>query len=683
MGNKIVQDEPINQKSIQYKPNDFKKIIEKIKFLNEFKSKRKFYNNIDLNTKLLNEFSNEYGNFDGIERFLIPIIGAINSGKTTFINSILPFTNILEMGEKVTTKFVCIIRHKKNAKIPEIYNVEIKKRNENGFNFLEKGDNLYNPNKSLSDIIKEKNKEIKENNNSENYLINPENYFLIIKMNIPIFQNDLEEYGELIDFLDIPGLNESNYDNGFDDFIKLLFTNILFPIFIFDVQSYYLDGPMSILEDYIEYLSFIYEENQDGKYSLDGLFILNKIDLLKEKEKKEIYKNFMENLKKFGESHYISIDFNDNNFITISAKQLCLEGEESNISLIANELYKELKYGGYNSFRFFIKTYFKKKFKIDIEENEKKFNESKINDNYKKILNKINSLLKEKCFNYKDVELKINEFVYLSHYSNKNKQSICVKEIIRKKIKNNFDKFLNFKYDSLYENIKEAISESHLEKNLNKKIDENLFFSHFEKEIKNNIYPILINGKNKIKNIAIALEDFEKYRTNTKIRICFFGKSNSGKTSLLNSIIGKNLYLLQSSQKECTKSIFIIKYSEKISFCESKLIKNKYGHYFEDIKNTTITDKSQIINKIKSINNDGKIKYYSLYVPIEAFEDDSIKKDEIELIDLPGITNNMLDDQANLLDLDLIINICDGFIFSLNGVSVEDTDSKRVLYNII
>ena len=39
----------------------------------------------------------------------------------------------------------------------------------------------------------------------------------------------------------------------------------------------------------------------------------------------------------------------------------------------------------------------------------------------------------------------------------------------------------------------------------------------------------------------------------------------------MNSIIGNNLNILQSGFDECTKCIYRIKYSEKISFCESEI----------------------------------------------------------------------------------------------------------------
>ena len=170
------------------------------------------------------------------------------------MNYLLPFHNMLEAGEKVTTKFICIIHHKKEAKIPELYNVKIKERDEKGnaYNFIEKGDNLFlnsnsDINKSLSEIIKNKNKIIKENENSEEFKLNPENFFLIIRINIPLFEGIYENYGELIDFIDIPGLDELREINCFDDYSIPIFANILFPLFIFDVNTYSHDSSKKII----------------------------------------------------------------------------------------------------------------------------------------------------------------------------------------------------------------------------------------------------------------------------------------------------------------------------------------------------------------------------------------------------------------------------------------------------
>ena len=61
-----------------------------------------------------NEFKTIYENnfikYKTEERFMIPTIGMINSGKTTLLNSILQ-GNYLGTSTNIGTKFVCILRH--------------------------------------------------------------------------------------------------------------------------------------------------------------------------------------------------------------------------------------------------------------------------------------------------------------------------------------------------------------------------------------------------------------------------------------------------------------------------------------------------------------------------------------------------------------------------------------------
>ena len=138
-----------------------------------------------------------------------------------------------------------------------------------------------------------------------------------------------------------------------------------------------------------------------------------------------------------------------------------------------------------------------------------------------------------------------------------------------------------------------------------------------------------INGKySKIKEILTKINDFKNYDKNKKIRIIFLGKISSGKTSLMNSIIGHNYNILPITSKENTQNIFILKYSKEIKLYESKLIENENGNYFEeekeiDLKNSEEINKNEIDiirDKIKKINEDNKFKYYTLYIPIEALE---------------------------------------------------------------
>ena len=63
----------------------------------------------------------------------------------------------------------------------------------------------------------------------------------------------------------------------------------------------------------------------------------------------------------------------------------------------------------------------------------------------------------------------------------------------------------------------------------------------------------------KLIEINDLIKQFKKYKDTKKIRLLFIGKISSGKTSLLNSIIGDNLNILESNMSECTKTNFIIK----------------------------------------------------------------------------------------------------------------------------
>ena len=72
----------------------------------------------------------KYQKFEGIKKFSIPIIGKINSGKSTILNYLLNLNDTLEVSEGLTTKFISIIRHNEDlkGKSPKIYNVNISER---------------------------------------------------------------------------------------------------------------------------------------------------------------------------------------------------------------------------------------------------------------------------------------------------------------------------------------------------------------------------------------------------------------------------------------------------------------------------------------------------------------------------------------------------------------------------
>ena len=705
MGNSSDNQKPIEEpkkKKIhytQYKPEKFKEFMAKLSVIDQINKNRAFYQELDRSQ--LDNFSIKYNKYIGIDRFCIPIIGAISCGKSTFMNYLLPFHNILEVGEKITTKFICIIRHCKDTNIPEIYKVKIEERGEKEFNFKETGDNLLDISSTdlslnLADIIRGKNMEVKKKEDSEEYKMNPENYFLIIKMKIPIFEG-YENYGELIDFIDIPGLDEVKQINNFDDYIKPIFKNILFPIFIFDLKTYTREMPKEILIQYLNYYYKVLDEeflNTDNIFD-KGFFILNKIDKKEKDSLEDIIEDFQKNYKELKiRKGKIKIPFkNDgnnnrfNDFIPISAKNLLLE-QGSFMNKIIEDIIQKANDTKFNSFKKFIKDNFSKD-NFDISKVEDIKEEEKTEEVEKELI-LINKHLKEECQNLNNPKFTIKEYINIKkRYSNNPQKKDELKEMLLKRIKNLIDTFLNFEFDELAtikmnENLINEI-----------KIDQNYdpleFTNIFNREVIK-LFPNKINIQyKKINEIKENYEEFEKYKNNNKIRILFIGKISTGKTSLLNSIIGNNKYILETTNKECTQAIYIIKNAKKISFGESQIVENQFEKYFKDTKDIKKYEEEQIKDEIHILNTNQRdndiIKYYSIYIPIEGLENDEknnefnqINKDNIELIDIPGFKDSKLKKQKYLKDL---IDMCDGFVFSFDAVNIEDKESQEIFSTIM
>lgn len=133
---------------------------------------------------LIKVFKNKYYTYKDIKRFSIPVIGCISSGKSTILNYLLKLKKILQVAQKITTKCVCIIRHRKGCKNPKIYNVSFKGRGDGLYNF-ERGDEIK---EDVAEVIIERNELIEKNEIGYNYI----KYFLIIEYDIPFFRGDLE-----------------------------------------------------------------------------------------------------------------------------------------------------------------------------------------------------------------------------------------------------------------------------------------------------------------------------------------------------------------------------------------------------------------------------------------------------------------------------------------------------------
>ena len=338
--------------------------------------------------KKIEKFNKKYSKLKGIKRFSIPIIGKCNSGKSTFLNCLLHQKNLLEMDADISTGFICIIRHDPSLEYPEIYDVGIDKRdstfitNENGekivkalYNF-EEGDKIETDG-DIAKYIKEKNRRLKNNFNK-----NINDYFLILKINIPLFNDpELSKYADLFEFMDIPGLSDEN--NNF--YLKTLFPyfvyNIKLCFFIFDSNEYHGNNSLNLFNKVFS----LFEEKDE--IVQNSFFIFNKYDL--PKDKKLAINNFEKYLTE-------TLNIPKVDYITCISDQLLLDifKYENYLSYMVS-IFKAKKNDEINPVNY-IKEKLEEDFDIEVEENLDD-DENKMNDGqkqeYKKFQEKTENMI--------------------------------------------------------------------------------------------------------------------------------------------------------------------------------------------------------------------------------------------------------------------------------------------------
>ena len=141
------------------------------------------------------------------------------------------------------------------------------------------------------------------------------------------------------------------------------------------------------------------------------------------------------------------------------------------------------------------------------------------------------------------------------------------------------------------------------------------------------------------------LEDKDYILKYHKYKIAVFGEYSSGKSSMLNSLIG--IDLLPESNGHCTKAILIIQYTKLKKDISLYSVKkngdddnNSFVYFIED---KLIAQGEELVKKnLKNINNDynGGIQYYILNTPIKFLDDfieDEKIKEKIQFFDTPGL----------------------------------------------
>jgi len=521
------------------------------------------------------------------------------------------------MADEIATKCVCIIRHQKGLKNPKIYEVDIEIR----------GDKIYNFNKgkeikeNVEEVIAERNQLIA---NKKEGIYDYSKYFFIIEYDIPFFRGEFEKYADLFEFMDVPGLNEDDENNGkqknsskeedknfyFKRIFPIISMNIKFALFIFDAQGYESNNTYDILNNYLyggNIESFKNQVNQlekeNREYTIkesfkESVFILNKIDFLsKDKDKREdehnTFKNNIElNVKN---NNNLNIKLNEENEIGINGRLLNesiskLDSFEDYLHYyISNskEFVEDINLTFYNYISNKMNQDFK--LKLDEEEDEEdsedednenfpskmKKEEIKLYKGFKEEVNRIDFFVKfispKKYYQLKKVFKK-----NIKNY-NKKEEEKCLENIIKKKMEKIIKDYFNIDYYTGM--VSQIQSELNIDPNKNNKMkilqrlakmNKNLSGIGDPKQVIHD-FGIKIN---KIYNFdtsnetAIKLKNNynveENYFNNTSaIRYLLIGPHNSGKSSFLNNIIGYDLLLLPMEMKECTKVGVIIKYTEK------------------------------------------------------------------------------------------------------------------------
>lgn len=559
--------------------NGVKEKIEIIKYLiTKFQSKIKRMQNKKVQ-ELCENFKYNYQTLTGIKRFCIPVFGKISSGKSTLLNYILHLHGVFETDYNISTKFVCIVRHNPNLiNTATIYNVSVNKRDEykkgdktyNLWNF-EKGEEIIG---NVKEIIEKRNHDLENLGYRDSHW---EKYFMIMETNIPLFKGENEIYSDFFEFMDIPGLNEFNDTNNesehfyYKELLPFFIYNIGFSLYIFDAEKLQSTDSISIIDNIMEK----YYDN-DEKKQKNSIFVLNKIDKIKDEDAEinHFEKILKENLKCHIEKNgffiglsALSLYLNSFKYESFFDYLFCIVEEKKDSDEIIEDFLIEKMKKDFNT--------------TNIEENLDIESEYHIPDSEGEVLKQLNNKIVKKGFNgefseanyiyYKKyfdsfVKDKTNENLGLQHKKFVETISNCFKNIIN-------DYFNNFKYDNLSEELLKGLG-------LNEDDIKIIMINDKNKEIKSSKIDNPISFVKSLKNIIDSLNKIEpnneyihqltqeyestlKYMDEEKkIRIPLLGEYSSGKSSLLNTLIGYDYNIIPVDTKVCTNIALVIRYKK-------------------------------------------------------------------------------------------------------------------------
>ena len=463
--------------------------------------------------------------------------------------------------------------------------------------------------------------------------------------------------------MDIPGLNERideeyKYNIYFRKAIPLFINNVKFSIFIFDTMKYH-DITQEPLINFNKELNSFYKnyKNESLKENIENsILILNKID------KSDLDGGIEEEKKKFEThlSNQLKINIKDNHICYLSAKI---------------EIYSKKRYIDFDNYLAYIKqikddknnfmdkliSNMEKDFNAKIERNIDNDDDDDDDDDENEQLLQKNEFLKKEGFTHEITNYDYKYYENIFNQNNKHLIKLDNENIIERCLKNSLKKIYeefvvnNKENKQLYNDILKKfgynINKIEDDKNISNQISLDKFFKNdkYLEELKyiGSKYEQIKQMEPKHEFIKKIYDKFQKqkcYIEDFKYTIATFGQYSTGKSSLLNSLIGYDI--IPESSGHCTKIGLVIQYTkneEDIALYKANFEKQNANNY-SFIKNELISkEKNHISDTLKKLNKDyvnGDISYYILSTPIlylDNFIDDDNIKNKIEFIDLPGL----------------------------------------------
>ena len=297
-----------------------------------------------------------------------------------------------------------------------------------------------------------------------------------------------------------------------------------------------------------------------------------------------------------------------------------------------------------------------------------------------------------------------NYLKFLGIFNNYNREGLNndIKEISEKlfsSMKNTVESFTNLnKYEKELNDFQNKLN--------NNKLNDNCMVE-LEKIKKKNDFKYSTERINKLEDIIVRLSELEPdnefikrvveeyyalvnyINKDSKIRIALLGLYSSGKSTILNTIIGKNI--LPTNSNECTKRGIIIRYhnNDIPQLYKTKFIKKeKLDYYlFEDSNEPVCSGFNDVKKELEKLNEDNKNfedSFYILKIKIEFYDEYNIEdelKEKIELIDFPGLhtANNFY--EQNIFGP--LMKFTDGFIFVNKNDLIKEGSNFEALIDII